>query len=152
MRAQEQAFRAYYSSMTDSALLAVAKNRGSFIPIAQSLVTEELRKRKLAEPPEASTETRLDPSLFTRLRRLMGREGGRGPEPVKQEPEALAPALATETEHRGSAPTDLRSSAVSVGATEDQVSMVGTVPERVNRAGTKIEDIAGTGEHDSWGG
>jgi len=38
------------------------------------------------------------------------------------------------------------------GATEDQVSMVGTVPERVNKHGTKIEDLAGTGEHDSMGG
>lgn len=40
----------------------------------------------------------------------------------------------------------------SVGATEDQVSMVGTVPERVNKHGDKIEDMAGTGEHDSLGG
>jgi len=40
----------------------------------------------------------------------------------------------------------------SGGATEDQVSMVGTVPERVNKHGEKIEDIAGTGKHDSLGG
>lgn len=39
-----------------------------------------------------------------------------------------------------------------IGATEDQVSMVGTVPARVNRNGTKIEDLAGTGQHDSLGG
>jgi hypothetical protein len=30
--------------------------------------------------------------------------------------------------------------------------MVGTVPERINKHGIKIEDIAGTGEHDSLGG
>jgi hypothetical protein len=38
------------------------------------------------------------------------------------------------------------------GATEDQVNMAGTVPERVDKHGTKIEEIAGTGQHDSLGG
>lgn len=40
----------------------------------------------------------------------------------------------------------------SVGATEDETDMAGTVPQRVDNRGTKIEDIAGTGEHDSQGG
>jgi len=40
----------------------------------------------------------------------------------------------------------------AVGATEDQIDMLDTVPQRVNREGTKIEDIAGTGEQDSMGG
>jgi len=40
----------------------------------------------------------------------------------------------------------------SSGATEDQVDMKGTVPQRINREGTKIEDLAGTGEQDSQGG
>jgi hypothetical protein len=40
----------------------------------------------------------------------------------------------------------------SVGATEDQVNMTGVVPERVDKHGSKIEDVAGTGEHDSLGG
>jgi len=39
-----------------------------------------------------------------------------------------------------------------VGATEDQVDMRDTVPQRVDRKGTKVEDEAGTGEHDSAGG
>jgi hypothetical protein len=30
--------------------------------------------------------------------------------------------------------------------------MMGTVPERIDKHGTKIEDIAGTGQHDSLGG
>jgi hypothetical protein len=30
--------------------------------------------------------------------------------------------------------------------------MVGTVPERVNKHGAKIEDMAGTGQLDSLGG
>jgi hypothetical protein len=40
----------------------------------------------------------------------------------------------------------------AVGATEDQVDMKDTVPQRINREGTKIEDIAGTGEQDAMGG
>jgi hypothetical protein len=40
----------------------------------------------------------------------------------------------------------------ALGATEDQVDMKDTVPQRVNREGTKIEDLAGTGEQDSKGG
>ena len=40
----------------------------------------------------------------------------------------------------------------SSGGTEDKVDMAGTVPQHVDEHGTKIEDIAGTGEHDSLGG
>jgi len=39
-----------------------------------------------------------------------------------------------------------------IGATEEQMDMKGTVPQRVDRKGTKIEDEAGTGQHDSSGG
>ena len=39
-----------------------------------------------------------------------------------------------------------------IGATEDQVDMRDTVPQRIDRLGTKIEDLAGTGEHDGSGG
>jgi hypothetical protein len=39
-----------------------------------------------------------------------------------------------------------------LGATEDQVNMAATVPERINRIGTKVEDLAGTGVHDAPGG
>ena len=44
-------------------------------------------------------------------------------------------------------PTD-----TSVGATESKVDMAGTVPQHVDDRGTRVEDIAGTGEHDSLGG
>ena len=37
-------------------------------------------------------------------------------------------------------------------ATDDQVSMRDIVPQRLDRRGTRVEDIAGTGEHDSLGG
>ena len=39
-----------------------------------------------------------------------------------------------------------------IGATEDQVDMKDTLPQRIDWKGTKIEDQAGTGEHDSAGG
>ncbi len=39
-----------------------------------------------------------------------------------------------------------------IGATEDQVDAGATVPQRIDKHGTKIEDLAGTGEHDSSGG
>ena len=39
-----------------------------------------------------------------------------------------------------------------IGATEDQVDMRGTIPQRIDRFGTKIEDLAGTGDGDSPGG
>jgi hypothetical protein len=36
--------------------------------------------------------------------------------------------------------------------TEEEVDMRATVPQRTDRKGTKIEDLAGTGEQDSPGG
>ena len=40
----------------------------------------------------------------------------------------------------------------NVGATEDQMNMAGTVAQRSDGKGTKLEDLAGTGPHDSMGG
>ncbi len=40
----------------------------------------------------------------------------------------------------------------SLGATEDQVNLRGHVPQRIDRRGTKVEDIAGTGSPDTQGG
>jgi hypothetical protein len=48
---------------------------------------------------------------------------------------------------RGASATD-----PSMGATDDKVDMKNTVPQHSDRKGTKIEDLAGTGEHDSHGG
>lgn len=50
MHVQEQAFRAYYASMTDGDLLRTAANRGSFITIAQQILAEEIARRKLVLP------------------------------------------------------------------------------------------------------
>lgn len=120
MRTQQQAFKAYYASMTDSELLATAENRESFIPIAQNAMNEELlRRRQLGAPADPRAKTDQPPA----------------PPADPRKPPVLAMAHGAH-----------------VGATEDQVSMVGTVPERVNKHGEKIEDMAGTGEHDSLGG
>jgi hypothetical protein len=40
----------------------------------------------------------------------------------------------------------------NIGATEEQVDMKDTVGQRIDRRGTKLEDLAGTGEHDAPGG
>lgn len=37
-------------------------------------------------------------------------------------------------------------------ATEDQINMRATVPQRIDRRGTKTEELAGTGVHDAQGG
>ena len=39
-----------------------------------------------------------------------------------------------------------------IGATEEQMDSRDTIPQRIDRKGTKIEDLAGTGQHDSPGG
>jgi hypothetical protein len=39
-----------------------------------------------------------------------------------------------------------------IGAVETQVDMKDTVPQRIDKEGHKIEDLCGTGEHDSQGG
>ena len=39
-----------------------------------------------------------------------------------------------------------------IGATEDQIDMRGTVGQRIDNKGTKVEDEAGTGQIDSEGG
>ena len=38
------------------------------------------------------------------------------------------------------------------GATEDQVNLRAMVPQRTDSQGTKIEDLAGTGEYEAPGG
>ncbi|HTX34563.1 MAG TPA: DUF4342 domain-containing protein [Bryobacteraceae bacterium] len=40
----------------------------------------------------------------------------------------------------------------SAGATESQMNMAGTVGQKIDKKGTKLEDTGGTGEHDSHGG
>jgi hypothetical protein len=152
MRTTGQAFKAYYARMTDSDLLAVARNRSSFVPLAQTHMVEELTKRHLAVPAESPAETHHAPSLFTRFVRRFRREPATQPEAAQ--PVSLAAAIRIAAEPARSTGSGIHRvrTVTHFGATEDQVSMVGTVPERVDKHGIKIEDIAGTGEHDSLGG
>ena len=47
----------------------------------------------------------------------------------------------------------VRGNSVSaMGATEDQVNMQATVPQRIDHSGTRAEDVAGTGVPDTLGG
>ena len=39
-----------------------------------------------------------------------------------------------------------------LGATEDQMSVRGAIPQRIDCRGGKVEDLAGTGAHDAQGG
>ena len=49
MRTQEQAFKAYYASMSDAELLAVANNRTSFIATAQKVLAKSSTSNRPAE-------------------------------------------------------------------------------------------------------
>jgi uncharacterized protein (DUF302 family) len=40
----------------------------------------------------------------------------------------------------------------ALGATEEQVNLRASVPQRIDCRGTKVEDLGGTGQHDSQGG
>ena len=59
----------------------------------------------------------------------------------------------TKNEDEGNPVRDQRDRKLTgIGATEDQMDMRGTIPQRTDRLGTKVEDLAGTGDHDSSGG
>ena len=48
MTEQEQAFSAYYASMTDVELLRIAANKTSFIDVAQKVLADELTRRGIS--------------------------------------------------------------------------------------------------------
>jgi hypothetical protein len=71
-RNQEEAFRAYYSSMSTEELLTLAANRSSYIEAAQKALSEELKKRNLSFPEPAGAEARRLKWLWARsLTRLV---------------------------------------------------------------------------------
>jgi hypothetical protein len=49
MTVQEQAFRAYYASLTDAELLKIAANKRSYIAVAQEALARELHHRNLEQ-------------------------------------------------------------------------------------------------------
>ena len=71
MGIQEQAFRAYYASMSDADLLSTAKNKNSFIPIAQMLMAEELTRRQLKLPNEVPAEASHAPTTVAKMLALL---------------------------------------------------------------------------------
>ena len=146
MRTPEQALKTYYASMTDSDLVTVAKNRNSFIRLAHALLDQELNRRKLTVPAVVGPEAGDALPLLARLWDIIRRKPPKYPGVTRK---SLVARPRMDPEHSG-----MRHHAGGGhrGATEDQVSMVGTLPERVNAKGTKIEEIAGTGGHDSLGG
>ena len=52
--------------------------------------------------------------------------------------------------HTNSTPQDQKLS--GIGATEEQVDMRDTLGQRIDQVGTKLEDLAGTGQIDASGG
>ena len=71
MGIQEQAFRDYYASMSDADLLSTAKNKNSFIPIAQIAMDAELMRRQLKLPAEAPAEASHAPTPFAKMLELL---------------------------------------------------------------------------------
>jgi hypothetical protein len=151
MRTQEQAFQAYYASMTDEELLMTDRNRGSFIPLAQTLLAEELLRRHLTPPAPPHAEAKQSRTLFTKLRRFLRRGRSETSPPAKTG--IVQPERAVSEQAPRAMPekvSHVPASDASSGATEDH--MQGVVPERINKEGTKVEDLAGTEQHDSLGG
>ncbi len=70
-------------------------------------------------------------------------------EPLERMLERVLEETAKPIPH-GAAPAPHATS--GIGAVEGQVSARGPIPQRIDRCGTKIEDLAGTGEHDAAGG
>ena len=60
--------------------------------------------------------------------------------------------------YAGEAPSEIvhdephQSEHFGLGATEMQVNLRATVPPRIDKKGTKVEELAGTGKHDAPGG
>jgi hypothetical protein len=71
--AQQQAFKVYYSSLTDAELMKIAANKRSFLEVAQEALANELSGRHLAEPePSQSAATRTaesNPALLADMAR-----------------------------------------------------------------------------------
>lgn len=70
-------------------------------------------------------------------------------EPLERLLEQVLEEAARPAPHAGAAATHATS---GIGAVEGQVSARGAIPQRIDRCGTKIEDLAGTGEYDAAGG
>ena len=73
MTTQQQAFKVYYSSLTNAELMKIAANKRSFLDVAQEALANELRDRNLApSEPSLSADNRTaapHPSPLARMAR-----------------------------------------------------------------------------------
>jgi hypothetical protein len=68
---QQQAFKVYYSSLSDADLMKIAANRRSFLEVAQEALANELRGRNLApSEPSPSADNRIAESHPNPLARM----------------------------------------------------------------------------------
>ena len=68
---QQQAFKAYYASLTEAELLKIAANKRSFLDVAQEALANELRGRNLApSEPSLSADNRTAPPHPSSLARM----------------------------------------------------------------------------------
>jgi Domain of unknown function DUF302 len=120
-----------------AALLAADRRFAAFLPC---------RVAAWAEGQGVRLET-LAPSEFCRL---LGRQDL---EPLAAPMESALRQILEDSARPLTVSAHLQPAAGSPwGATEDQVNMRATLPQRIDCRGTKVEDEAGTGDHDSPGG
>ena len=73
MTTQQQAFKAYYASLTEGELLKIAANKRSFLDVAQEALANELRDRNLApSEPSLSADDRTAAAHPSPLARMAG--------------------------------------------------------------------------------
>ena len=71
MTAQQEAFKVYYSSLTDVELLKIAANKRSFLEVAQEALANELRGRNLTpSEPSGPPDTRIAESHLNPVARM----------------------------------------------------------------------------------
>jgi hypothetical protein len=75
--AQQQAFKVYYSSLTDAELMKIAANKRSFLGVAQEALANELRGRNLApSAPSQFADNRTAEPHQNPLARMARKVGG----------------------------------------------------------------------------
>jgi uncharacterized protein (DUF302 family) len=112
-----------FAAFLPSRIAACSQNGG--------VTLEAMSPREFCRQLNRPDLDRLAEPLEAALRDLMEKAAGAA---------AQAPHAAHAEEHSG------------LGAREDQMNMRGSVPQRIDQKGTKVEDMAGTGAHDSSGG
>jgi uncharacterized protein (DUF302 family) len=122
----------------DTALLAADIRMSAFLPLRVAAYTQGGGAMLEAASPVDFCRLLNRPDLaplalpFENLLRTIMEDAAR---PV------AAASYAAAGEHRG-----------GLGATEEQMNIRGSIPQRIDCRGTKVEELGGTGEHDAQGG